>query len=66
MTTETARKMTGVIIIALAIALVIYDIVVEMKFGTPATISQVIFDTASKNPWIALLAGILVGHWFWR
>ena len=66
MTPETARKITGVIIIAVALALVVYDIVVELKFGPQATISQVIFDTASHNPWIALLAGILIGHWFWR
>ncbi len=66
MTTDTARKMTEVVIVALVIALVVYDIVVEMKFGTQATISQVIFDTASHNPWIAMLAGILIGHWFWR
>jgi hypothetical protein len=66
MTTESARKMTEIIIVSLVVALVVYDVIVEMKFGVNATISQVIFDTASHNPWIALAAGILVGHWFWR
>ncbi len=57
MTPVEARKMTGIIIVALILALVIYDIIVEVKFGTNTTISQVIFDTISHSPWMAF---------FWR
>ena len=66
MTVESARRMTGMLILAVIALLVIYDVVIELKFGVPATISQVIFDTVSKNPWIAFLGGMLAGHWIWR
>ena len=66
MTVETARKMTGLVILAVIGFLVVYDVIVEIKFGYRATISQVIFDTVQKFPWMAFAAGFLCGHWIWR
>ena len=66
MTVETARKMTGLIILIVIAALVVYDVVIEVKFGYRATISQVIFDSIQKFPWMAFAAGFLCGHWIWR
>ncbi len=66
MTVESARKMTEFIILVIIAFLVVYDVVIELKFGYRATISQVIYDSIQKFPWIAFAAGFLCGHWIWR
>lgn len=37
-----------------------------LEFGYRATISQIIYDSIQRFPWIAFAAGFLCGHWIWR
>jgi len=66
MTTDEARTMTGFLILIVIALLVAYDVIIELKFGYRATISQIIFDSVQRFPWIAFAAGFLCGHWIWR
>jgi len=60
------RKLTGWLIIGVAVALGIYDIYALTAGGAEATISVVIRQAALKNPAIPFAAGFLCGHFFWR
>ena len=66
MTAANWRQLTIAIMVAVFAGLCLYDLAALRYGGAEATISQVLFEAAGKNPEIAVLAGILIGHWFWR
>ncbi len=41
-----------------------YDFWVLSKFGREASISAVVSDAAKEYVILAVIAGILIGHWF--
>ncbi len=59
------ESITIIIIVVLTFLLVIYDIYALVKGGEEATISVIIGKAAMKRPIVALVWGILMGHWFW-
>lgn len=64
MSLEEAKTLTRVVsLILLALALV-YDVAIAVKFGREATISAVLYDAAKDNPIVGVIAGVLMGHWF--
>lgn len=59
------RKITKIIIIAIAIALIVYDIFVYIYGGGLTTISNVILSWSTKWPFINSATFFLMGHLFW-
>jgi len=57
--------MTEVFIILVTVVIVAYDIYAYRKEGSTLTISLVMKRWAVKYPWIILLWGVLMGHFFW-
>jgi hypothetical protein len=57
--------MTEVFIILVTVVIVAYDIYAYKKEGSTLTISLVMKRWAVKYPWIILLWGVLMGHFFW-
>lgn len=57
------RLITGVLIVVTIFAWGLWDIV-AISQGENATISVFITDWSRQVPQIAVLAGILIGHWF--
>ena len=43
----------------------VLDAIVAAKYGSHATVSAVIINLSVKFPIIPLLAGIVLGHFFW-
>jgi hypothetical protein len=59
------KKITGLIIVGVIAALIVYDIVVIRRSGVEASISDIILDASLKHPYIPFLFGFLMGHFFW-
>jgi hypothetical protein len=58
-------KLTGTVLITVALALVAYDIRAAVTPEEGDTISEVIAEAARKRPIVAFGFGVLAGHWFW-
>lgn len=59
------QKITTIIIVACAIALILWDIYALVYGGGEATISYVIANLGKQNRMIPLVFGVLIGHFFW-
>ena len=57
--------MTGIILVAVALALVVYDIAVAELLPKGNTISEVVARTALSHPILPFAVGVLCGHFFW-
>ena len=59
------KRVTGIVIVATAVALILYDIWVLIE-PTPAdSISAIINQISMGHPAIPFAFGFLCGHWFW-
>lgn len=58
--------MTQIVLAAVAVLLLIYDVIIGLWAGREATISCVLHDAAQHHPIIAVAIGIVVGHCLWR
>lgn len=64
MAVMTKRHWTAIILGAVTVLLVIWNVYVAI--ASPAdTISQVIFGWAGVYPVLPFVIGVLMGHWFW-
>lgn len=45
-------------------AVILWDVYLYLDKHPDNTISQVMIEQTKKRPWISLLWGILMGHWF--
>lgn len=61
MTPEVTKYVIGAAVVGLSL----YDVAVGSIWGREMTISVVINEWAKNVPMIAVLIGVLVGHWFW-
>lgn len=59
-------KITRIILIVVAVGLGLWDLYAQLVLGTSATISNAIIVFAHKQPWVAFIAGFIMGHLFWR
>lgn len=59
------KPVTAAVLIIVAVALIGFDIFLEIHAGDAATISQVVYWGARTCPAIAFAAGFLCGHLFW-
>lgn len=59
------KTYTAGVLIAAAVVLIIWDVIVAIRGGNTATISQVLYHAAQAEPVIALALGIVLGHLFW-
>lgn len=57
---------TKLVLITTIIVLCLYDTYVIWNYGPQASISEVVVAQTKENPVIALAAGLLCGHLFWR
>lgn len=57
---------TKLVLISTVIFLSLYDTYVIWNYGSQASISEVIVALTKENPIIAVVAGLLTGHLFWR
>lgn len=57
--------LTEIVIIVVTVLIIVYDIYIYKKEGAQLTISLVMKRWAMKYPWIILLWGVLMGHFFW-
>ncbi len=57
------RKINKIVIIALFVALGLWDIVTYLKEDN-ATFSVIITDWSWYSPWMPFVFGVLMGHWF--
>lgn len=68
MSTMIWREITGLLIIAMIIAIFAYDLIADIFGGNSATISRICLDTFQRYPTFALatvfLFGMLCGHLF--
>jgi len=64
------KIVTYLIIPALLVGLVLFDVVALVIGGTEATISSVVIDASYKQPFlpfgVGFFVGIVSGHLFWR
>jgi hypothetical protein len=60
------KKLTQILLIALVIILIIYDIWAWNVGGTEATISWVTWEWATKYPAVPFGVGFVCGHLFWQ
>jgi len=58
------RKITKWFMGIALVVLLIVDVVAYAFFDN-ATISVIITDMSYYSPWVPLVFGILMGHWFW-
>lgn len=58
------QQITALVILVLAFALAIYDIVIAYVSGGTATISWCLYQWSLKYPFIAFAFGFLGGHLF--
>lgn len=65
MSTMNWRAVTSALLVCLAAAMGIYDVIAVWRGGGRATISSVVLDTARAYPILAIAFGILIGHLFW-
>lgn len=63
MNVQDARWLTTAVIVATALWLIAYDIVIIALFGREASVSLVVYDLARAHPIIACALGVLIGHW---
>lgn len=61
---ETTVHLTDVFIISMIAAIVIYDVLAAWHFGLRGTVSHSVRYWAKRYLWLAVVAGILIGHWF--
>ena len=61
----TLRKLTAIIMIVGFLLVVIYDIVVWVVGGNPATISHVYLTWLEGRPWLIAAPAYLLGHLTW-
>lgn len=62
----TPQDTTKLVLISTIIFLCLYDTYVIWNYGPQASLSEVVVALTKENPMIALAAGILIGHLFWR
>lgn len=60
-----SKKVKYYILGGVALALIIWDIVLATNTMPRDTISMMIFDLARKHPMVPFFFGILCGHFFW-
>lgn len=60
------RKLTGIFILVLIVAIAVYDIYIINVAGKDASISQVLIDYAYDYPSFPFIFGFICGHLFWR
>lgn len=58
-------KITVAVILAVVLALVLYDVWALYRFGVDATISAITLRAAMAHPVVALAVGVVCGHLFW-
>lgn len=58
------RMVTGIVIAAVTVGLIVYDIFARFLGGAPATISEVLLAAAMHQPAVSFGAGFLCGHLF--
>jgi len=58
------RRIT-IMLLGIAVALLILWDLVAYIAGENATVSVIITDWAYYTPWMPLVCGFLMGHWFW-
>lgn len=56
---------TKLLLIAVTVILILYDVVAAFKGGVVSTISWQIFSNAVRYPIIPFAFGLLFGHLFW-
>lgn len=70
MTLKSAIILTICVMIFGILIVSIYDLIIYLKFGSDATISRILLNTARKYPIFGVLFGIslgtLLGHLFWH
>ena len=59
------QQHTGLFLICWIIAALAWE-AVAIKYGIGATISETTWFILKKYPFVALMAGILMGHLFWQ
>jgi hypothetical protein len=57
--------LTEIVIIVTTVLIIGYDVYAYKKGGATLTVSLVMKRWAMKYPWIILLWGVLMGHFFW-
>jgi len=60
------QTITKIVIIAVFLGVIIFDIVMYTNKVPGDTISEVIWMTIKTAPWIAFMAGFICGHLFWQ
>lgn len=56
---------TKALLVALVLALAVYDIVAYLRGGVRATISRIVLSWATRWPVVVLALGIVLGHVLW-
>lgn len=60
------KTLTKVIVVAVCLALIVYDIIIVLEPSPGDTISEVIKAWANRIHFIPLATGVLMGHLFWN
>lgn len=60
------KKITIILIMAVAVLLIGYDVLAIAKGGTEASISSILINFSYKMPMFTFLFGFMCGHIFWR
>lgn len=61
----TSRSWTKLVLVAVGVVLIAWDIWLYVSPAPADTISRVLFDTATEHPILPFVFGVLAGHWFW-
>lgn len=61
---ETTIHLTDCFILAIIAIIVIYDVLAAWHFGPCGTVSHSVRYWTRRYLWLAVIVGILIGHWF--
>lgn len=59
-------RVTQIVVLAVVVLVLAYDLYAYLKGGQAATVSWVIWTASKDTPVIPFLSGVLCGHLFWR
>jgi hypothetical protein len=60
----SSNGLTKLVILATAVMLVVFDVIVGVHYGAPVTLSRVLLAWSEAEPRLVFFAGILMGHLF--
>lgn len=59
-------RLTKILVVFTAVALVLYDVYAVVAGGKEATISWIVLQWSKVYPIIPFALGVVIGHMFWK